>query len=888
MPWASGAQAWVRKLAVVGVAFWLSSSAFGVVIDTRITLQNSRQALTFIRGRKRPTDTIGGMTLQRIEDLVSTVRVNTVYSPMFQIELRTLDPVNYPPVFVPDGVVNFTLLPIEQTSLVTDPTDPNAVILTWSNIPIPNTTQLLQVVLRAGLRASDGKCVWQLSAAVTGTTTGQYYGVYAARFPYLAFKEIDDDGTDDNFLIPLTSGEVIPNPMITGNQLPERDPSEGSTQDAYFTYPGNIMSQFMAYYDDRVGIYMAAEDQGGHTKNLYFNKTNPVSNPRITRVYTYFTHFNSAPAPTSGETTNQIARELLTFNLATNLHYVCVSDVFNGDWLDATNRYRDWTISSSAPWIGRGPLGTRADIATNIVQTAYAFRWQLPEAPVDVDPSSEALKTQQAIAFYEHVRDLYDPVHQRDFVPLALLSQAQVASDGSIIGVGDGDDVAEPLRNGVPEFLSILHTPPASGFPVRAIALNRDTTGIVTTSPNVPEAMLHGVMRNADLSAVLGSTDHYRTCLASSWTMTRRTNILLQTLQDSFFNGSAGFTMAAVTGTGNFGFDCWAPMQDDGAIVDRGTHMHDVGGGNYLTAAWRQLAQNLKNGSQAIGVPFLLLGMEHTPETMIQDYILVGRSLSEPYDDTQAGVGRTVNGGYPVPLFKYLYHDFNPWPGSPPSHTSVVNTYVDATHPLSTNLLIRFRLAQLEMHGRLLMYKLSQNSDEVMYDGPPNTLTADLQDEHRYFAALATLRAFDNEHLVFGKALRDAVITPTSSGDSTPIRFKRLGIETTKSEPRILSSTWYSPSTTDTAIVFTNYTTTSASCSFTFVPSQYNLTPGTANYKVQKRVGITNWVDVPGWTFGGSDPSVTLGPVVVPGMEELNGPPWSVYRFAPLPILPGP
>ncbi|MBI1851652.1 MAG: hypothetical protein HYR85_15030, partial [Planctomycetes bacterium] len=438
-------------LVIAGIAMALCGEALGVVIDTRIRLTNSRQTLTFVRGRKHAADTTGGMGIQSIEDLASGNRVNSVYSPTFQIELRSLDPAHFPPVMVPDGVVNFTILPIDQTSLVTDPTDPNAVILTWTNIPVPNTTQLMQVIVHVGLRSTDGKAVWQMAASVDNSGP---YGVYAARFPYLAFKEINVDGTDDNFLIPLTGGEVVPNPMVNGNQLPERDISEGLTQDAYFTYPGSIMSQYMAYYDPSMGVYMAAEDQGGRTKNLYFSKTNPASNPRITRVYSYFTHFNTAPAPMIGESKTQVARQLLTFNLANNLRYVCVTDVFNGDWLDATNKYRDWTIGASAPWIGHGPISGRVDIATNIIQTAYAFRWQLPPSPIDVNPLAESTKVQRAVAFWEQIRDFYDPSHQRDFVPLALLSQAQVGPDGLPLGVGNGDDFAEPLRNGVPEFIS--------------------------------------------------------------------------------------------------------------------------------------------------------------------------------------------------------------------------------------------------------------------------------------------------------------------------------------------------------------------------------------------------------------------------------------------------
>ncbi len=863
-----------RRLLVAGLALWLSGEAFGVVVLNRIRLENSRQTLTFVRGKKRDTDTTGGMGLQSILDLASGARVSTVFSPIFQLELRSLDPLQFPPLRVPAGDINFTILPIEQVELVMDPVFSDTVRMTWSNIPVTNSTQLAQVVVRVGLRPSDGKAVWRIDATMDSSGP---YGIYAVRFPYLALNVINADGSDDNFLIPMTGGQVVPNPLVTGNNHAERGPDEGATDDAYFTYPGNVMTQFMALYDSTFGVYMAAEDTTGKTKNLSFNQANTVFNPAQVRVYSYFTHFNTVPAPIGNETTQQLARQLQNFSLVGDLNYSVVTDVFAGDWLDATNIYRNWVVGSNAPWIGRGPLETRGDIPNNISQTAYAIRWQISPTPDNVQPIAEAIRVQQALAFYESVRDLYDPNRDRDFVPLALLSQAQITPEG-VLSIGQGDDVAEPLRVGVPEFIRLLHNPPVAGFPVRAIAMNRDTTGIETDSPNAPEALVKGVMRKSDLGPIEGRPDIWRTCLASSWILNRRTNIFLQTIQESFFGGFPGFTMAAVTGTGNFGFCCYSPLEDDPLIADRTEHNHDIGGGNYLTAGWFNLALTLKTGAAALGLPFLLLGMEHTPETMINQYILVGRSFSEPYDDTQHGVFRTITGATPVPLFKFLYHDFNVWPANPPFMTEVVDTYVDALNPLASLLLVRFRIGQLAMHGRLLKYRLALNSDYVTYDGPPNTLPPEVQDEHRYFAALATLRAHVPQYLAFGQARRDPEILPETAADSVPIRFIRLGVESTIREPRILTSAWSDSMDLSVGLVFTNFTPQSSRCSFTFKPADYELSPGT-NYKIQKNVGLGLWVDMPGWEFNGSDPSVTFGPMTVVGMEELNGPPWSVYRI---------
>ncbi len=870
---------WGRSLgscllaAVLGLS--AAAEALGVVIYDRIRLQNSRQALTFLRATRREADTIGGMGLKSIEDAATGIDINTMFSPIYQVELRSLDPINYPPLRLPDGDLNFMLLPIDQLELVSVPADPNGVRLTWLGIPVPNSSQVMNVVVRVALRSSDGKAVWQIDASLAGNGP---YGIHAVRFPYFGFNVIRD-GSDDSFLIPMTGGQVVPNPMVTGNNFPERGSTEGATEDAFFTYPGNVMTQFMAYYDPAAGVYMATEDETGKTKNLYFDIGNPVINPAHVRLFSYFTHFNTALAPTPAETTQGVFDDLKQFSLLGNLRYIAVTDVFNGDWLTATNVYRSWVVGSGARWVSRGELDDRVDIPRDIKKTAYAVRWQLSPTPDEVDSAGEADRVQQTLAFYESVRDLYDPGHALDFAPLALLSQAQIDS-GGVIAIGQGDDVAEPLRVGVPEFLHNVNNPPQGGFPVRAIAMNRDTTGIATDSENLTEAFERGIMRNSDLSPVLGAPSIWRTCLASNWTLDRRTRIFLRTIQDSSFSGDPGFTMAAVSGTGNFAFTCYAPLADDNHVVDRGVHNHDIGGGNYLAGAWTNLATSLKDGALSLGIPFLLLGMEHTPETMIRDYILVGRSFSEPYDDTQLGVARTIQGAYPVPLFKYLYHDFNMWPAHPPLMTDVAEVYVDAAHPLAELLLVRFRMAQLAMNGRMLVYRLAQSPEQVTLDGPPYQLPPEVQDEHAYFAAIAALRGFASQYLVFGQALRDPFVTPASSDDLVPVRFIRLGQESTIDEPRILTSAWLDDTDASIGLIFTNYTPLGSQCAFSFFPSEYGLAPG-AGYKVQIAVDVGTWVDIPDWVFGGSDGFVTFGPLFVPGMEEFAGPPWLVLRIVP-------
>jgi hypothetical protein len=868
-----------RVVAAAALALIAAATASGTVILDRVRIENSRQALTFLRGKLRPGDTSGGMGLQSVLDKASNVRLDTTFSPLFQIEMRTFDG-SAPAVRVPSAEIDFTLLPLEQTTLERNPLVPNSARLTWTDVPVPGSTQLLQVVIEVSLRATDGKAVWNIWTWLAGEGP---YAIYAVRFPFFAMRAIRDDASDDAFLLPITGGQVVPSPLVRGNDLSERAADEDSTNDSLFTYPGSVMSQFMAYYDPSMGFYVQAEDVAGTTKNLYFDVASPRLNPGTTRLYTYVTHFNTAPAPANGESLAQIRDSLTYFALRDLLGYSVTTDVFHGDWLDAAHEYRDWVLSSGAPWVSRGPLATRTDTAFPVRDTAYALRWQFSSTPGPIDPATESASMEDTLGFYENVRRLYDPDSVEEFVPLAVISQAQTRFDGTVIGVGQGDDVAEPLRDGVPEFLHDVQHPAAGGFPIRAVALNRDTSGIDILSPNAALALRNGVMRKSDLSPAsgpIGDIDVFRSCLGSSWLLDRRTQILTQTVLDSFHLGEPGFTMAAVTGTGNFAYECFAPMQDDPSIVDRSQHLHDVGGGHYLQDGWLRLAANMNAFATSLGLPFFLLGMEHTPETLLDEYILVGRSLSDPLDDTQTGVARTIGGARAVPLFTALYHDYDVQPANVPFTADIVQRYVDDAHPLADNLLSRFRMAQLAMQGRLLKYRIARDEDEE-WDGPPSTLPLEVQDEHAYFAALATLRVVADPFLVFGLALRDPVIDPETAADTTPIRFILRGHETIVDEPSLLGSAWLDAATGDVGLVFTNYTMRAAQCSFEIRPADCSLAPG-VTYKLQQGSVDGTWTDIPGAIVDGSLESATLGPIAVPAMEDLAGPPWAIFRIVPM------
>ena len=101
-------------------------------------------------------------------------------------------------------------------------------------------------------------------------------------------------------------------------------------------YPGLGFAQFLAYYNDRAGVYISSRDDSGGIKLI-----KPVHN-RAGGIRLGFAHVGDWP--THGE------REL---------GYNVVVQTFEGDWYDAAGLYRDWSLKQH--WAAN-PLHKRKDV----------------------------------------------------------------------------------------------------------------------------------------------------------------------------------------------------------------------------------------------------------------------------------------------------------------------------------------------------------------------------------------------------------------------------------------------------------------------------------------------------------------------------------------------
>lgn len=950
----------------VGAVLVLSSAraVADIIPDATVVIQNAHMRMTFQKAHKDADTSKSAILIRSIENLTPAnhaVLFDTTMSNIFSIEFRSIKAVPVgSPIKVPAEKdleeVNSIVADGSQLGVTVSGSDPEATAtLTWNDIEVTGTPQTFDAIVTVRMRP-DGKAEWDITATVTPGD----YGIYAVRFPYLANRVIlPGREMQSRLLTPLTGGMKFQNPVNTQNRFCEQtsafcptspvDEPEGTVQDAFFTYPGNMMTQFMAYYDPKspnptvpgdrggAGIYMAAEDQDGYTKNLYFDSSiarRAKNQPNPNRLRWYFTHFNTMPSIASGATEAARKAAFETFTLSSKLHYPMVTDTFIGDWVDAAQIYRRWVIGPPAKkFVALGTLRTRAapggDLAAFLVNTGYAYRRQLPIDPTNpafpeaINPSVEYAKDQGLLRYYDNILgNGYGACLTKDFTPLIVVGQYQVNAMGQP-SFGEGDHASLPLRTGVAEWLWKLKTGNGGADPLRIseCALNFDTAGLPAASATGPEALLKAVMRTTKLAPMFkefdnpmtpADEDYYRTCFGSSWLLGRRDDLIMQTIGYSVHpptidiahpNGIPGISMAALSGQGNFSFACYAPW--DAATVSAPDHDHPAGGGKYLTDAWKSCSAEIRSRMAATyGQTSMLMGLEHEPETLIPDQILVGRSFAEPYDNSQPGVERALNGSEPVPLFKILYHDYGLWPAKVTPFAGVIREYMtdhDDYKFISEIMNIRYRIAQLAMQGRLLVMQVSQDPRLVPYEGFPGEIKIELQDEHAYFAAMAALRLLVPQYLIFGRGLRDPGFTPVPPTDTIPIKTRFRTEFDEIDVPRVVGSAWRDTPNDTVGLVFTNYTPDDLTFSFDFKLADYGLKLAGATYSIEETRyefscsggiesfggGPETWMPT-GMTFTGDDDTFTSGPITVPGafpcgyVHGIGGgtlpEPWRTYR----------
>lgn len=166
-----------------------------------------------------------------------------------------------------------------------------------------------RVILTVVLPSDSGLSTWKMRVDMTGDARLERVTV-----PFLSgIGKLGDSGEDDRLLVPEQNGRLFIDPSEKLGWWGQQYPSGFATM------------QFMAYYDDRAGFYLASRDRRGLSKFLNWDRKNK----------------------------NWAAMKIIYQGLSStgnrkSFRTEVGLGVFHGDWVTAASLYRDW--AEKQPW----------------------------------------------------------------------------------------------------------------------------------------------------------------------------------------------------------------------------------------------------------------------------------------------------------------------------------------------------------------------------------------------------------------------------------------------------------------------------------------------------------------------------------------------------------
>jgi hypothetical protein len=206
------------------------------------------------------------------------------------------------------------------------------------------------------------------------------------QFPFLvAPYHLGGKPGTEAVLQPLTTGRLVqaPKPQDLEPDSPHAWQFRPENFDTHH-YPGLTYAQFLVYYNDRAGIYVGCQDDSGAIKLI-----KPVHN-RAGGIRLGIAHVGDWP--THGER---------------DLGYDVVVQTFKGDWYDAADIYREWSLQQR--W-AVAPLHKRTDVPDWLLDSPphiiVRMQGQVDKGPTE--PNQEFLPYPKLVPLLEKISQRID------------------------------------------------------------------------------------------------------------------------------------------------------------------------------------------------------------------------------------------------------------------------------------------------------------------------------------------------------------------------------------------------------------------------------------------------------------------------------------------------
>jgi len=754
--------------------------------------------------------------LTSLETKDGRVRFDLSHSPLFRAVLFDFERTGQTPVELdgpgPDGTED-----LRARQISVRPIDGSAAEIRFQGMRIPGTGERLSLRARVDLSREDGAAQWTATCELEGRGS---LAIGELRFPVLRVAPLGDP-TDDRALIPLTGGLLLRNPVSARTAARVLKGPFGTASN--YHYPGYIDSQLLAYYDPaagkdgaRGGLYLAAEDPDGYLKTVH------ATGSRESRSFEMLLgHYNYAPDPYETEKPRTL-ESLRGIDVGHKLPYPVVTRLFDGDWMDAADFYRAWMEEAGPVFLSRGPLHQRADVPPELRATAFGLGLVLSEGSGSV-ASPDPQQNPDLAALRDTKRYFTDD------------GGAPLRSSMTLVGnVGTGgpgnanDNTTRKLRPGLRSFLRHVHASDW-GRSIVTLAMNRDIGNWNSESADDVEEMLaKGLAWLPSGRPQPRSSDHTAegrrdrkiaavTANCSQFVQARRIEQFRSTFARTMDGDRSLVTGLVLSGRGTQAHPCFGPLFAGEHLAE---HHHRIGGGTHFIDGYRTLVGALRREFGRF-VPHLLPACERGHEHLIDTSILAGRLRLHPYDVLFHGRGVWIDGGIPVPLLSYLYHDWALLGARLPRRSHVARAYAQSLGGGEPEVALvklledpgfltleRQRFAAAAIEGqRVGVYVEGARSPEEAkrprIDGPPGGVPPGLDRNFAFLRELFRLRSRAVPWLVEGRMLRP----PDLEGREGPVRLTVLGPRGREPHdlPRVLASAWRAPDGR-LAVALVNYT----------------------------------------------------------------------------------
>jgi hypothetical protein len=241
----------------------------------------------------------------------------------------------------------------------------------------------IDVTVTVRAAADDRFSHWSL-----GLRNGADMRITDVQFPFLVLPyHLGGMPGSEALVWPINSGILLrsPRPDQLAPDCPhtwQMRPENGN----YNHYPGHIFAQFLAYHNDRAGIFASCLDACGRIKLII-----PVHHEPGLRLG--FAHVGDWPV--SGER---------------SIEYDVIVGSFQGDWYDAAELYRQWSLQQ--PW-AQAPLHTRVDLPSWLLDSPPHIILRM-QGELDVGPTTP----NHAFLPYAKAIPMLEEVAQRAGAPL--------------------------------------------------------------------------------------------------------------------------------------------------------------------------------------------------------------------------------------------------------------------------------------------------------------------------------------------------------------------------------------------------------------------------------------------------------------------------------------